>query len=331
MAIIWMDGPDHYGTDNSLCVQGPYAECTFSLTQNNGPLGVGAVFQANTLGDPVVIRKVLPGLRSAVGHGARYNYYVNLPGSNRHNMICQWRDISNNPMFTLWTLSTGALQLVSGATGGTIYTTDPLLVAQSWQHVEAYISTGATTGSFRLGIDSVTVVDVDGLSSLGGYPDPAIAQIVVSGGLSGSDNFRFRDWYIWDTSGSLNNSGMQGDRQVLTSFPTGDGAATDWTPSSGSEGWELIDGNPPDDTAWISANEADQTSNFDFGDVDTDITSISAVMVTSRLWKSDAGIATVNLQMLSSGDTGSGTDQAVSTEKVFYNQIFETDPHTSTK
>lgn len=323
MAIIWMDGPDHYGTDRNLLLNGVYAEATNTfLEANSGPGGVGTVFRFGA----ARLRKVLPGERTLVGVGNRW-YFDTLPVVPIEMIL--FLDLLGGELGSLQLLPTGALQYVSGVAGAVIWRGDPVIVSRSWQHIECVVdfSDQVAGGKLRIGVDSVTIYDNDAIKT---QPVTVPAQLpcsqIVWVGVSGLA----RDLYIWDDTGAINNSGMQGDRQIVTTFPTSD-ALNDWVPSAGGTGWPLVSNDPPVDADFISANAPDLISTFGMGDIDTDITNISAVMVVSRLWKSDAGLATIKLRVTSSGNTAEGAEKAVSTDKVFYASIFETDPHTGIK
>lgn len=328
MSIIFMDGPDHYGATTALLTSRTYAEINTSfgataLVANAGPGGQGHAIQMNSGG---YLRKVLPGIRTHLGMGARF-YFFDLPNFNGGARIQVWRNIANGVLATLRVLSTGALELRVGyePDGALLWQSEPVIVAQSWQHVETFLSFDEANPGFRVGVDSVTIFDSDTIFIDTLTP---VAQVTWE---NDGGSYKYRDIYIWDTSGALNNSGMQGDRQVITSFVSSDGPDQDWLPSAGGSGWPLLSNNPPVDTSFVYANEPDDLSNFGFSDIDTDITSISALMVVARMWKSDAGIGTMQLEIVSGGDTAAGAEQSLSTQPGFYSSIFETDPDTGVK
>lgn len=321
MAIIWMDGPDHYGSNAALLSDGVYAQVShLSLVPNSGPGGIGTVFLHGDY-QPSSLRKVLPGVRDAVGIGMRFYF-------NALNLttIYVFRDINNATIGTLDMLSTGALRYTK-IDGTVLFQTDPLIVANSWQFIEMFVDFKlAATGHVRLGVDSITVVSIDSISTLTAANSNSCAQIYQT-----MFSVRTRDFYIWDTTGDLNNSGMQGDRQVITVYPTADGDANDWVPSTGTHGFSLINETPPDDTTFITASTSGLKSDFQVGDIDTDITSISAAMVVARMKKSDAGIGTVKMGAKSAGVEGFGAELALSTQFIYYGSILEKDPATGNK
>ena len=328
MAIVWMDGPDHYGTNGALLTQGVYGDAKVSLVANSGPGGVGHTFLFSTNANGGILRKVLPGERTLVGAGTRF-YKGYLPSGNRVTCLFTFRDIFNQDIGALYVISTGALQYVRYPDNVVLVTTDPVITAQSWRHIECRVEFGSGTGgSLAIGVDSVTIVDIDSINT-GASPCAQVCQ--GPHGYAGGNECYTRDFYLWDATGDYNNSGMQGDRQVITSFPTADGPEDDWAPSVGTHGWSILKNNPPDDGVYVSADAAEDLSNFETDDIDTDITSISACMLVGRFAKSDAGLGTIKMTFDSEGDVSPATEKALSTEFTYYSQIVERDPHTDLK
>jgi len=332
MAVIWMDGPDHYGTNAGLLLQGAYAEANhLAIQANSGPGGVGHTFSIQGTvggGGGYQLRWVMPHSRTTVGLGARF-FLGSLPnGDASAPYIYSWRDAANNYIATLQITSTGALRFTM-AGGAVFYTSDPIIVAGSWQHIEAKLILNGADGGYAINVNGLPVVNVPNGVNLGAGP---IAQI--GWGLNpfgGGITYNMRDIYVWDNSGAQNNSGMQGDRQIITSFADADGPEQDWKYSAGASGWPLISNNPPVDTQYVFADTAGNLSDFQMDDIDTDITSISAIRLAARAWKSDAGIGTLSLGVVSAGSKSAVVEQALSTEPIYYSQIVELDPHTGAR
>lgn len=329
MAIIWFDGFDHYGNGGAgitNLLEGPYAQAILSqFPANVGPGGVGSAIGFTP---SAIIRKVLPGNRIGVGVGQRIYFQTSLPIGNGGCRLLEWRDGANNTLATLYVESTGALTVRAGSSNaGAIWgRTDPIIVPQSWQHVEAFLLMSATVGELRIGVNGITLLDLDGLNT-GATQTAQIASLYSASGV----NWYMRDLYVWDTTGTDNNSGMQGDRQVITTFPTSDGPNQDWTPSTGVTGWNILAENPPNDATYVEALLDGDISDFGMGDIDTDITSISAIRLSARIKKTDAGIGTVKLGVSSSAVIAESAEIAVSTEFIFYSAIFEKDPNTTNR
>lgn len=325
MAIQFIDGFDHYGSVINLS-DGVYASALeLGLEPNMGPGGIGTALRNLTNG---YLRKVLPGARSVVGVGQRL-FFPNLPLANNFAAILSFNNGANSILTRFVVQSTGAIACYGG--NGFLnlrFQTEPLITSNAWQHVE--IKVDFSTGSMAcvIGINSIEVFNSNNLFI---SPPNEIQQVAMMETLNGGVFWRMRDLYIWDNTGALNNAGMQGDRQVITSFPTSDNVLQDWTPSVGGVGWVMIDEVPPVDSDYVSANATGKKSRYGFTGVDLDITNISAVQVVGRMRKSDAGIGSFKFGFLSGATQGEGVEKGLSTEYTYYNSVFETDPNTGIK
>lgn len=325
MSGLWCDGPDHYGTNDALLTEGVYADASnVKLVANSGPGGVGTCFQMSFNTNPTQLRLVLPGERSLVGMGVRF-FVPTLP-SNNSGWFMDMRDNANNVLYQLRLLSTGALQICKHDGTGVLYTSPPIIVASSFQFIEWRMKLDAADGGYSIGVNSLPVASSDGLDT----GSTAAAQIVW-GSPPGMPTYLARDIYAWDDQGDVNNSGMQGDRECITSLVNADGSEQDWAYSAGGSGWPLLSNVPPDDTQFVYSDTAGDKSDFGIDPISTDITSISWVRLAARAWKSDAGIGTMSLNLRSGAAVTGSVEQALSTEKIYYSRIIEKDPNTTNK
>ena len=141
--------------------------------------------------------------------------------------------------------------LVKDATGtaaGTIVT---------WRGISSYLEFKWTAGHLTIRCDGATVLDLAGNFGAG----PA-NQITL--GTSVGYYLTLDDIYVCDDTGAANNDFL-GDTRILSTIPTGDGAELQWTPSSGTTHYTLLDeATPNGDTDYISAAAAGQTDTFTF-------------------------------------------------------------------
>src|SRR5690606_21331411 len=90
----------------------------------------------------------------------------------------------------------------------------------------------------------------------------------------------------------------------FTLFPSADTADADWSLSSGSDGFDLINDVPPDgDTNYISADTIGYVSNFELDDLADANVGISAVRATGLFSKEDSGVGLVQIGLDRSGGT----------------------------
>jgi len=277
-----------------------------------------------------LIRYVLSSTQNVVGISARV-YLPSLPtgGSASYPPIYNFKDISNNRMICWQPLSTGAIQVRYDIndTEESYTTPGPVLVAGTWNHIEMKVD--ISTGSIEMRIEGVTQVSVTG-ADIGALP---VAQVAFGcengiGNNQAPQSYYIKDLVIWDANGSVNNDFL-GAVQVYDLAPTSD-ASFNWSASTGSTGYNLIDEAPPSDADYIYADDTPPAaSTFNLSDLPEDVSSIRGIKTFARARKTDGGDGWMQVSMVSNGIEGNGTDRPVTTAYTYWMDIFELDPDTS--
>ncbi len=155
---------------------------------------------------------------------------------------------------TLAVTINGEIEVYNGATllgktGGTAGATAPLADNQ-WHYVELKGVIDAVSGSWELRIDGAH-------SDSGSGVDTGSASDEIEFVLKTTNQY-LDDIYIYDGEGTTNNDFL-GTVFVEGLLPTADGNSSDWTPSSGTDNYALIDENPSDldGTDSVSTTTAD--------------------------------------------------------------------------
>lgn len=324
--LLWIDGFDHYGGDVARLRDGVYAQVQgVELTAVGARTGARCAYITPSVNDSGM-RRVLPATVPVVGVGFAFNL-TNLPTDSTSVALCQILDEDNIPAATLTVMPTGAIQLRAGGRTSTVAAQSAAesVLPGSFQHFE--VELGAGTCEVR--INGVTVLNSASSGVTLGY-----AQVVLGGCVgfpkSGAGLVRMYldDAFARDGSGSLNNSWI-GDQKVYTRMPDEDGAEQDWTPSTGSAAWSILDNVPPVDAEYVNATAAGERTSVGFDAFPTEIVAISGVYTATRLWKSDAGNAKVTVDLISGASETSQADHALSTAPRWYGDMFETNPATS--
>lgn len=331
MALLWIDGFDHYGDDVSLLEQGPYAEVNAATLSTAAPrTGQTAL---RIVGDnDGGFRRIFGGDVTECGIG--YAFLIpDLPSDSQSMALAQIRDNNNDPVMTLGVTSTGQVQAWAGPNRPAAFppgvvrgTSAPVVLTGAYQHFEAHI--GADFCEVRL--NGVTVLNLAGV----GWAPGTFSQVQVgSPGLAvtGFPTYMMvDDVFAWDASGDQ-NSDFIGDKKVWTVFPNADTATEEWTPSVGANSWAMLDDVPPQDGVhYLAAGAPDTRSDFELAAVPETIVSIAGVMLATRAWKTDAGNAKVQVGLISDGDDVRGAEHAISQAPTYYHDVFEVDPATAT-
>lgn len=338
MAIRWMDNFSMYGSDEALMLNGLYAANSSilgscALVDDPDPNITSTVLSHFGLGagSGQTTRFVLPSTQATVGVALRL-WMNHLPSDSAMSAVpIVFCDGSNVTLMSLWITTTGVIHMLrSGTTSGSTIvaqSTGPVLVANAWQHIEAKVFFSATVGTIEVRVDGVVVINATGLNTTAG-PCAQIRQENDNNSTGGGIGWYIKDYIIWDGSGSENNN-FVGSCSVVTLTPTSD-SSFNWTASTGSTGFNLIDEVPPnEETDYISAADPPPAaSTFGLSNLPVDVTSVKGLMSVVRARKTDGGDGKLQNSMVSAGVAGAGTDRAVTTSYTYWFDVFEVDPNT---
>jgi len=327
MSVIWADNFQAYGDDEDALTAGIYAAVSepafISLVDDPDPLAAAGSrcirysSSFTSTGDKG-IRFAFPGGPTATMGASLRVYCPALPLSDDMAFeIFSWRNISNDTILVLEILTTGALR-IRHEEGGTILGTSviPVITADNWVHVEMKTLFSNTVGTTEvrvngLEVSGLTLTDVDTIRT-GTDVAAQVAFIQRARVTSVRQIYYIRDFILWNTSGSQNNDFM-GTLSIVNLYPDAD-TSFNWTPSSGSTGWNLIDEVGPNDTGFISANATPPAASvFALTNLPADIVGVRALIPVNRTRKSDGGDGNVQVGLRSGLDTDQGANTPVTT------------------
>lgn len=347
MAIIWADFPSGqlglFGLTETHLLNGVYAQriqestTTAELSADPDPnIGSnGVVFRTiSGSASPIFtagLRFALPTPATTEGFACRL-WLTSLPQNNNGSPFIAFRDVSNVTMFAIRILSTGAIEARTlDSNGGTQYgvTGSPAVVANAYNHIEVKGFSSATVGTIEVRVNGVTVLDLDTLNTNGA----SIAQIVF--GTRGSDttgasySAYWKDVVFWDASGTEGND-FQGSVAVYDLYTDAD-ISLNWTPSTGTTGWDLIDETTPNDTDYISAPDpAPAAAVFSLTDLPEDVTSVRALLPVYRAMKTDGGDCNIQVGLTPDNVAwDDGANRPVTTSFTYWWDVSHLSPDTA--
>jgi hypothetical protein len=357
---LWEDGFDHYGTAAKM-LDGPYASSDGSIDAVTFASGTNS-FYVNSVDGAIIgsiggLRKVLPTSVTKIGVAARF-YFAGLPSVNYDACIFDFCsaapdfsqvksivDANGAIRFVRGGRSSSTADYSPGSNGTLIATTDPILVANAWNHVEIQINIHATAGWIRVAVNGVHKYQGTNLNTL--YDATGIVSVMQHRPnlANNSSKFYIDDMYFYDFTGNpavdtdfcptVDGAGLGtsyiGDLQVLPLYANADTATADWLKSSGTVGYSLINEHSPDDTGYVYATTAGNVSEFDIDDLPTLITYIRGLGIHARLSKSDAGAAQTQVGMKSAAATTDATARPVTTQPTYWRDTVDLDPNTAAR
>lgn len=205
---------------------------------------------------------------------------------------------------------------------------DVITIPNRWYYIELEINIHSTTGSYNLKVDGTSVKSQSGIDTASGA-DTSDGVEFVARGWSGED-WSLDDIYICNDSGAINNDFL-GPIVVRSIFADGDGDNEDWTTSSGTDSYTLINETEPydGDSDYIESSTTGNKSIFTFGNVVSGQTGIVGIKPWSTARVTDITSFTLKHTVKSNGVLYPQTGQGISNQSFAqYLDILETDPDT---
>jgi hypothetical protein len=226
--------------------------------------------------------------------------------------------------------STSKLDMRLGAFNGTVLgTATNALSTGTWYYIETMTTIADSGGRAVVKVNGVTEIDFTGDTKNGGTATSfdTIKMGNHFGDFGAIGTARLDDLYVLDSSGSVNNTYL-GEQRVNALLPSAAGASTQFTPSTGSNNWDLVNDVPPSDSTYNSSSTSGHRDTYTLANPVV-VGTIHGVQVVTRMVKSDAGAASAKAAIKSSSTVAYGTTRTLSASATTYRDIWETDPDTS--
>ncbi len=364
MSVIWADDFSIYGGDLTKLTDGIYAEATaggglggaIAFVEDPDPLQTGNVIKltagaATAVADPfrnTLLRYALPeGAETTLGISFRI-WFDDLPTDAGNACTFEFTDINNVSQVSFYVHTSGVISAWRGQPAPSLigYGTDgvegtllgaslsPCVTAGAWTHLEFKINIHDSTGTVELRANGITKINLTGQDTKM-TAETTVAQFLwnnvylYSPGSDANVPYHFKDFVVWDTAGSQNNDFL-GSVAIIRLDPSAD-ISFNWTPSSGTTGYNLIDEYlTVDDTDKITADSTPPASSvFALTNLPVDTTSVKALITVARARKVDGGDANLQVNLISNGDTALGTDQPMTTAFTYWKSVSEISPDTA--
>jgi hypothetical protein len=313
MALLFMDGFDHFLTADASKKGWTINSNTINPTA--GRRGGGALAFGSSL---FTSSKPFPANLQTVVVGCAYNPFV--LGSSAFLSLVD----GSTQQVTVGANSDGSLKVFRGANNGTLLgqTAPALYVPGAYFYLEVKAKIDPTVGTVELRINGVSVLSLSGVNTRSTANSYVNQLYVVS---QGSGSF-LDDLYVCDISGTKNNDFL-GDSRVDPLLPNADGTYSQFTPSTGTSHFALVDETTPNTTDYNDGLTVGNRDSYQF----TNLASLASqiiygVQANAAVLKDDAGAKSI-CTFVRSGTTDSDAATAVlGTSQTYVSQIFETNP-----
>lgn len=196
--------------------------------------------------------------------------------------------------------SLGIIKLYRGSGTTLLATGLNAITAGAWNWVAGKIVFNNSTGSCTLNLNRVQQFAVTGVDTCATANDYA-TRIGFSrpyGGSAGEGDID--NVHLYDGSDPAPFNAIAAERRVYFQMPTGDGALTAWTASSGAD-YQCVDENPPTATDYISSSTVGQQTTITKAASGVGV--IDAVQVWINAQKDDATARGVKIIARDNGGT----------------------------
>jgi hypothetical protein len=323
MALLFIDGFDHYATAD-ITKKWATAGANNTIESSSGRRSGGALRCTSTDND--LTRTFAATSTVIVGFAINPSAYA------ANGQLIQLMD-SGTVQCTLFLNTDGTLSVFrSTSTAVTDGTSVASIPTGSFSYIEfkVTIADSISAGSCKVRLNGVDIITVATGQDLKATSNTTANSLRLSSSSTlASTVLLFDDFYLCDATGSTNNDFL-GDVRVDAIYPTADGNYSQFTPSTGSDHYALVDETTPNTTDYNDGTTVGHRDSYAMGNLSA-LTSqtVYGVQVNAAILKDDAGAKSAATFVRSSSTNGDGASAALSTSQVYVSQVFETDPNGS--
>lgn len=212
-------------------------------------------------------------------------------------------------------------------------TTGAAISLNNYFYLEVKATIDAIAGKVKILVDGATVLNLINVNTLG--PNSAgvskTSRVVLSTPSTGAstDVALYDDLYIADDAGVFNND-FFGDVRVDVVRPNADGTYLDFTPSSGTAHFSLLNEAVPNATTSVASSTLGHKDSYQFTDIASIVGQVRGVQIVDAALKDDAGLRSLAHLAKSGASEQQSAAMPLSTDRKYYMSIHETDPATGT-
>lgn len=324
MAVVFIDGFDHYGTAANMITYGKWQAVSDGTITSGGR--TGSRFNVN--GGPVYVLLPTEYNRIITGHGVRMNDTVDFTAI----AIWQVRDLNAVAQVSITIGASNQLEIRRGDHTGTIIATTAIgtVYLSNWFYIEVDVKIGDSDGHVKIRINNELVYDQSNIDTRLGTD--MIAQFVIQGRTSGffTTSVDYDDLIIIDPSVGPQTD-WPGDVRVYNIRPNAPGVSSDFTPVGATPNWAAVDDTSPDgDGTYVQSQTIGHVDSYQLESMPGGATGVvRAVALVNLVRKTDSGTAQFRARLRSGtspNTVANGATHTIATTYLYYQDIFHTDP-----
>jgi hypothetical protein len=141
-----------------------------------------------------------------------------------------------------------------------------LITTNMYNYIEWSIVISDAAGSINIWLNNVLVLSVSGVRTHspqtdGGNPTPVSCNVYRLLGAGGAGEWRHDDHYVIDPTISPNTSRL-GPVRIARLLPSSDSTPLEWTPSAGTDHFDLVNNVPPSSATFVEDATVGHTDQY---------------------------------------------------------------------
>jgi len=198
--------------------------------------------------------------------------------------------------------------------------------ARGWHYIELQVTQGSSNGVLSVRINGVLAIQMNAQNTIQGGGQLLTAFLGAIPGQSCPLTLDVDDFYIADTTGTINNTFL-GDVRVDALKAQADGSLNQWTVTpSGTAAWEAV--SDEDETTNITAPSAGLRQSFDVAPLPVMATpAVFGVQLTMLARKTDAGLGKLKGLVVSGAQTAVSPEVILQEQQAWQCALFERNPN----
>lgn len=286
----------------------------------------GTVLQVSDFGHLLRGVRFIPPIDDVI-QGVGWRWWVDsIPADTNDKPVVTIINADNTAMIFVCINLIGGIDIRIGTVTGTVVasTEGPVITPSSWYHIEVRMD-ASDGGDVQVRVEGRPVLTWSDTGIIATCQGFFLGMWSANGRLP---NCYYKDVFMWNGAGT-HNIDFLGPVIVASLLPTAD-VSLNWTPSTGANGYSILDNIGPNDAQFIQApNPPPAPYVCSLSDLPLEVTSVRGIMTVVRAAKVDGGDGSLQNGVISAATPVSGSDRAITATQTYWRDIFEEDPATS--
>lgn len=241
--------------------------------------------------------------------------------SGTRSQLIRFQDSSIITQIYVAVETNASISVIRGST--VLSTTDPgIIKAGVWNYIAVKAVIDDSAGACEVWLNGSKVIDISGIDT----KDTSIVGCDYVSLYSPAGLSYFDDWYIADNSGITNNI-LITEARVVPLVPIADTAQKDFTASTGSDNYAMVDEDGMDsDTTYVTATASGSKDIYDVSDLPVNPVTVYGVSCTSFARKLTTYPSVFNYGIVSNGVESFSTGNVLSSNYLGNCIVYNTNP-----